>query len=99
MIGKEDYVSFETARVLHEKGYSGMITAATLYEAQKWLRGRKIYVSSLPAKDNGITVWYYQVTNDNYPDDIFYTTSQDNYHDYETALDEGIKYALKSFEL
>lgn len=35
MIGIEDYVSVETARVLHEKGYSGMITAATLYEAQK----------------------------------------------------------------
>lgn len=38
MIGKEDFVTFEVAKMLHEKGYSGMITCTTLYEAQKWLR-------------------------------------------------------------
>lgn len=73
--------------------------APTLYEAQKWLRSKKIYVLAQPAKESGVTVWYYQVVNDNDPDDIFYTTSQDTYPNYETALNEGIKYALNSFEL
>lgn len=71
----------------------------TLYEAQKWLRSKKIYVLAQPAKESGVTVWYYQVVNDNDPDDIFYTTSQDTYPNYETALNEGIKYALNSFKL
>ena len=71
----------------------------TLYEAQKWLRSKKIYVLAQPAKESGVTVWYYQVVNDNDPDDMFYTTSQDTYPNYETALNEGIKYALNSFEL
>lgn len=71
----------------------------TLYEAQKWLRSKKIYVSAQPAKESGVTVWYYQVVNDNDPGDMFYTTSQDTYPNYETALNEGIKYALNSFEL
>lgn len=41
MIGKEDYVSFETAKLLHEKGYSGMITCTTLYEAARWASEQK----------------------------------------------------------
>ena len=85
MIGKEDFVTFEVAKMLHEKGYSGMITC---------LRNKKTYISVLPTRDNGVTVWYYQVVNDNDPDDIYYTTSQDTYPNYETALNEGIKYAL-----
>ena len=59
MIGKEDFVTFEVAKMLHEKGYSGMITCTTLYEAARWLRNKKIYVSALPTKDNGVTCWYY----------------------------------------
>lgn len=35
MIGKEDFVTFEVAKMLHEKGYSGMITCAMLYEAAR----------------------------------------------------------------
>ena len=70
MIGKEDFVTFEVAKMLHEKGYSGMITCPTLYEAQKWLRNKKTYISALPTRDNGVTCWYYQVVNDNDPDDI-----------------------------
>ena len=99
MIGKEDIVTFEVAKMLHEKGYSGMITCTTLYEAARWLRNKKIYISALPTRDNGVMCWYYQVVNDNDPDDILYTTSQDTYPNYETALNEGIKYALNSFEL
>lgn len=99
MIGKEDFVTFEVAKMLHEKGYSGMITCTTLYEAARWLRSKKIYVLAQPAKESGVTVWYYQVVNDNDPDDIYYTTSQDTYPNYETALNKGIKYALNSFEL
>ena len=87
MIGKEDFVTFEVAKMLHEKGYSGMITCP---------RSKKIYISALPTRDNGVTCWYYQVVNDNDPDDIFYTTSEDTYPNYETALNEGIKYALNS---
>lgn len=75
------------------------VTVPTLYEAQRWLRNKKTYIYALPTSDNGATVWYYEVVNDNDPDDIFYTTSQDTYPNYETALNEGIKYALNSFEL
>lgn len=96
---EESYVSLDTAKMLKEKGYSGMITCTTLYEAARWLRNKKIYVLAQPAKESGVTVWYYQVVNDNDPGDMFYTTSQDTYPNYETALNEGIKYALNLFEL
>lgn len=45
MFGQEDYVSCEAAKVLHQKGYSGMITAATLYEVQMWLIRKGLFVN------------------------------------------------------
>lgn len=102
----EYYISANTSQVFNkgrlkpfkEEGHE-VFLCPTLYEAQKWLRNKKIYVSALPTKDNGVMCWYYQVVNDNDPDDIYYRTSQDTYPNYETALNEGIKYALNSFEL
>lgn len=45
MLGKEDFVSFQTAKKLHEKGYSGVITASTLYEVQIWLISKGLFVN------------------------------------------------------
>lgn len=96
MFGQEDYVSCETARVLHEKGYSGTVTAATLYEVQKWLREKhKIYVSSLPTKVDEETVWYYVITKDVLDDGIYGNVSNNSYNTYEEALSTGINEVLK----
>ena len=97
----EYYISANTSQVFNkgrlkpfkEEGHE-VFLCPTLYEAQKWLRNKKTYISALPTRYNGVTVWYYFVVNDN---DIFYTSSQNTYPNYETALNEGINYAL--FEL
>lgn len=93
MIGKEDYVSFETAKMLHEKGYSGMITCTTLYEAQMWLIRKGLFVN----------IQYY--TGDCYNYEIL-TVPNHNlvgladrpvayWHSYQEALSTGIDEALK----
>lgn len=70
--------------------------APTLYEAQKWLREKyMIYISSLPTKDNGITVWYFQIVKDTLEDAIYSRVSPNTFNTYEEALNEGILEALK----
>lgn len=93
MIGIEDYVSVETARVLHEKGYSGMITAATLYEVQMWLIRKGLFVN----------IQYY--TGDYYNYEILTVPNHDIvglsdrpvvfWGSYQEALSAGIDEALK----
>lgn len=90
MIGIEDYVSVETARVLHEKGYSGMITAATLYEVQKWLREKhNIHV----CVDCNVFGWYTTLFNAVSGDPISQINGCKEH--YEEALGAGIEEALK----
>lgn len=91
MLGIEDYVNVETAKRLHEKGYSGMVTAATLYEAQKWLR-----------VNHRILVTPYYVSDDKYTYHILrmdagknYCHNYNQYDSYEEALNAGINEALK----
>lgn len=71
----------------------------TLYEAQKWLREKyMIYISSLPTKDNSITVWYFQVVKDTFEDAIYSRVSPNTFNTYEEALNEGILEALKAID-
>ena len=91
MIGIEDYVSVETARVLHEKGYSGMVTAATLYEAQKWLRvNYRILVTPYYVSDDKYTYHILRMDAGNN-----YCHNYSQYDSYEEALNAGIEEALK----
>lgn len=91
MIGIEDYVSVETARVLHEKGYSGMITAVTLYEAQKWLRvNHRILVTPYYVSGDKYTYHILRMDEDNN-----YCHNYNQYDSYEEALNAGIEEALK----
>lgn len=93
MIGKEDFVSFETAELLHEKGYSGMVTAATLYEVQMWLIRKGLFVN----------IQYY--TSDCYNYEILTVPNHTlvgladrpvgYWHSYQEALSAGIDEALK----
>lgn len=93
MLGREDYVSFETANTLHEKGYSGMVTAATLYEVQMWLIRKGFFVN----------IQYY--TGDCYDYEILTVPNHDivglsdrsvaYWGSYQDALSEGINEALK----
>lgn len=93
MLRQEDYVSCETARTLHEKGYSGMVTAATLYEVQKWLIRKGLFVN----------IQYY--TGDCYDYEILTVPNHDIvglsdrpvvfWRSYQDALSEGINEALK----
>lgn len=74
----------------------GIYSMPTLYEAQKWLREKyMIYISSLPTKDNGITVWYFQIVKDTLEDAIYSRVSPNTFNTYEEALNEGILEALK----
>lgn len=76
--------------------YDEVLLAPTLYEAQKWLREKyMIYISSLPTKDNGITVWYLQIVKDTLEDAIYSRVSPNTFNTYEEALNEGILEALK----
>ena len=67
----EYYISANTSQVFNkgrlklfkEEGHE-VFLCPTLYEAQKWLRNKKIYISALPTRDNGVTVWYYAVVNE-----------------------------------
>lgn len=93
MLGREDYVSFETAITLHEKGYSGMVTAATLYEVQMWLIRKGLFVN----------IQYY--TGDCYNYEILTVPGHAlvgladrpaaYWGSYQEALSEGIEEALK----
>lgn len=93
MLGREDYVSFETAITLHEKGYSGMVTAATLYEVQMWLIRKGLFVN----------IQYY--TGDCYNYEILTVPGHAlvgladrptaYWGSYQEALSEGIDEALK----
>lgn len=93
MLGIEDYVSVETARVLHEKGYSGMITAATLYEVQMWLIRKGLFVN----------IQYYTGDCYNYeiltvPDHALVGLADRSaayWGSYQEALSKGIEEALK----
>lgn len=70
---------------------------STLYEATEWLREKyMIYISSLPTKDNGITVWYFQIVKDTFEDAIYSRVYPNTFNTYEEALNEGILEALKS---
>lgn len=93
MLGIEDYVSVETAKTLHEKEYSGMVTAATLYEVQMWLIRKGLFVN----------IQYY--TGDCYAYEILTVPNHDivglsdrpaaYWGSYQEALSEGIDEALK----
>lgn len=93
MFGQEDYVSCETVSVLHEKGYSGMVTAATLYEVQMWLIRKGLFVN----------IQYY--TGDCYNYEILTVPNHTlvgladrpaaYWGSYQEALSEGINEALK----
>ena len=117
---REDYVSFEVAKLLKEKGYNELSYSAydkdgnigesmngvkynekydccfsrpTLYEAQKWLRKKRLVVE----------VGY--MYGDYYIYDILKIPTHDliglndrkpiGYGSYEEALNDGIKEALK----
>lgn len=91
MLGIEDYVSVETAKTLHEKGYSGMITAATLYEVQMWLRvNHRILVTPYYVADDKYTYHILRMDAGNN-----YCHNNDLYDSYEEALNAGINEALK----
>lgn len=91
MLGIEDYVSVETAKTLHEKGYSGMVTAATLYEVQKWLRvNHRILVTPYYVSDDKYTYHILRMDAGNN-----YCHNYDQYDSYEEALSAGIEEALK----
>lgn len=91
MIGREDYVSFETAITLHEKGYSGMVTAATLYEVQKWLRvNYRILVTPYYVSDDKYTYHILRMDAGNN-----YCHNYNQYDSYEESLNAGIEEALK----
>lgn len=114
-MNKEDYVSFEVAKLLEEQGcnlesdkyYIGgrytesyfvqdandtVVSAPTLYEAQKWLRGLGLYVDvCLGSKDEWeFIIYYFDYETCNY-----IKNSKNKYNTYEEALNEGIKEALK----
>ena len=91
MIGKEDFVSFETAELLHEKGYSGTVTAVTLYEAQKWLRvNHRTLVTPGYLFNDKYTYHILQIDEGNN-----YCHNYNQYNSYEEALNAGILEALK----
>lgn len=93
MFNKEDYVNFETAIILHKKGYSGTVTAASLYEAQMWLIRKGFFVN----------IQYY--TGDCYDYEILTVPNHDIvglsdrpvafWGSYQEALSAGIEEALK----
>lgn len=93
MFNKEDYVSFEAAIILHKKGYSGTVTAVTLYEAQMWLIRKGFFVN----------IQYY--TGDCYNYEILTVPNHDIvglsdrsvvfWGSYQEALSAGIEEALK----
>ena len=94
MLGKEDFVSFETATKLYEKGYrGGTVTAVTLYEAQMWLISKGLFVN----------IQYY--TGDCYNYEILTVPNHTlvrlagrpvaYWHSYQEALSTGIDEALK----
>lgn len=93
MLGKEDFVSFETAELLYEKGYRGTVAAATLYEVQMWLLRKGLFVN----------IQYY--TGDCYNYEILTVPNHTlvglasrpvaYWHTYQEALSTGIDEALK----
>lgn len=99
---QEDYVTFDVAKLLKEKGFKnftsetlcGNYNKATLYDAKKFLREQHdIEVSSI--YDRGNKEWFFFVQKlDPLPEDVdFFSDSV--YETYEQALNEGIKESLK----
>lgn len=98
---EKDYVSFEVAKKLEEKGFKprgvylwdrGMLLP-TLYEAHKWLRSKGINVCVA----NVITIeepveWFYAIDLIYSGDGVF---PMEYYPSYEEALNNGIERALK----
>lgn len=78
---------------MRKHGYmSDVYPMPSLYKAAKWLREKHmIYVSSLPTKDNGTTVWYFQIVKDAFDDGIYSRVFPSTFNTYEEALNEGIK--------
>ena len=98
----EDYVSFETAKLLKENGfdsdecevhydpYNHQEYEITLQMAMKWLREvHKLYI--YVAHDSMENTWFARVYND------YKTLSDvDNYSTYEQACEAAIKYCLEN---
>ena len=107
----EDYVSFETAKLLKEKGFDenvisfyppGDIQRPTLQMAMKWLREvHKLHIDILPNpldfKHEDIQDgWGCEVTHlSNLAYDGNYQFFQKKYKTYEQACEEAIKYCLE----
>ena len=104
----EDYVSFETAKLLKEKGFDEPVTELnkmlfkdgekpvlkiTLQKAMKWLREvYKIDISVYP---------YGNYSSDNYQFDVYeyrhlIVSKDEGYMTYEQACEGAIKFCLKN---
>lgn len=116
-MNKEDYVSFEVAKLLEEQGcnlesdkyYIGgrytesyfvqdandtVVSAPTLYEAQKWLKNLGYYVEVCVIGKNEWEFIIYNLIDEQEPC-VYMKSSKNKYNTYEEALNEGIKEALK----
>lgn len=103
---EEDYVSFETAKLLKENGFDekvvsfyppGNIQRPTLQMAMKWLREEKGVYIEIPIVGmewEAPTKWYFGWRCQT-KDVIDRLRSQDaNYTSYEEAAEEAIKHCL-----
>ena len=95
----EDYVSFETAKLLKEKGFDEecqkyygdyKYPCPTLQMAMKWLREEhKLYMYTAFAGME--EVWFSRIYDKNK-----HLKDLDNFNTYEQACEEGIKYCLEN---
>ena len=96
----EDYVSFETAKLLKEKGFDekvisfyppGDIQRPTLQMAMKWIRVKGYQIIVKHTDDNGYFANILTMDNAHPVNKLF-----DGYNSYEQACEAAIKYCLEN---
>lgn len=93
---KEELVSFETAKLLKEKGFikAGFIGVPTQSLAQKWLRDKYGIDITVALVTTGYGFYIHKNRN--------YTNNGEHYNTlvptYEEALEDGLKESLKLIE-
>ena len=95
----EDYVSYEVAKLLKEKGFDGQthgnmseipcVCYITHQIAMKWLREKGLYITINfnPTDQDNITWWVQIMSKENYKELLDAPT-------YEQAVEAALKYCL-----
>ena len=98
MLTEKDYCDYETAENLWELGYPDN-NWIQLYDAQKWLRDKGIFVHiSHPLRVENDVFWNYEVLDEAWDDgkqNPCVCASGGLFDSYEDALQKGIEMAVR----